>query len=109
MKLAALLLLLTSMSLAQSADLQEVFNHAATGPMRTGPGIAVLVRDHGKTVFERPDGVTDLRTKTPITPTTNFRLASCTKQSTAMAIMVLVNDGKLRYGSRLTKISSECP
>src|SRR5262249_3165332 len=40
---------------------------------------------------------------------TNFRLASCTKQFTAMAIMLLVHDGKLRYDEPLTQIFPDYP
>ena len=73
------------------------------------PGIAVLVRQNGKTVFERGYGVRDLRTKTKIDTHTNFRLASFTKQFTAMAIMLLVHDGRLRYDDKLTKVFPEFP
>src|SRR5437868_4788637 len=61
------------------------------------PGLAVLVRKNGQTVFERAYGARELRTFAAIDPSTNFRLASCTKQFTAMAIMLLVHDGKLTY------------
>lgn len=73
------------------------------------PGLAVLVRENGKTVFERGYGVTDPRTKTKIGLHTNFRLASFTKQFTAMAIMLLVHDGKLRYDETLAKIFPDFP
>jgi CubicO group peptidase (beta-lactamase class C family) len=66
------------------------------------PGLAVLVRQGGKTVFERGCGVRDLRSRERIDPDTSFRLASVTKQFTAMAVMLLVRDGKLRYGDALT-------
>jgi CubicO group peptidase (beta-lactamase class C family) len=68
------------------------------------PGLAVLVRKNGRTVFERGYGVSDLRSKTKIDAHTNFRLASFTKQFTAMAIMLLVHDGKLRYNETLSEI-----
>ncbi|HYL64805.1 MAG TPA: serine hydrolase domain-containing protein [Candidatus Methylomirabilis sp.] len=73
------------------------------------PGLAVLVRKDGRALFERGYGVRDLHTKTPIDPQTNFRLASFTKQFTAMTIMLLVHDGKLRYDQTLTKIFPEFP
>jgi CubicO group peptidase (beta-lactamase class C family) len=73
------------------------------------PGIAVLVRKDGHAIFEHGYGVRDLRTFTPIDPQTNFRLASCTKQFTAMAIMLLVHDGKLRYEENLTEVFPEFP
>ncbi len=40
---------------------------------------------------------------------TNFRLASCTKQFTAMAAMLLVAGGKLRYDETLTGIFPDFP
>jgi CubicO group peptidase (beta-lactamase class C family) len=73
------------------------------------PGLAVLVRENGRTMFERGYGVGDLRSKAKIDAHTNFRLASFTKQFTAMAIMLLAHDGKLRYDESLTEIFPEFP
>jgi CubicO group peptidase (beta-lactamase class C family) len=73
------------------------------------PGFAVLVKKDGKIVFEKGYGVRDLRTKTGIDAQTNFRLASFTKQFTAMATMLLVHDGRLRYDETLTDIFREFP
>ena len=69
----------------------------------------MLVEKDGKIVFEKGYGVRDLRTKTGIDAQTNFRLASFTKQFTAMAIMLLVHDGRLRYDETLTDIFPEFP
>ena len=68
------------------------------------PGCAVLVIKDGRAVFRKGYGVADLRTFRAIAPETNFRLASLTKQFTAMAIMLLVHDGELRYEERLTDV-----
>jgi CubicO group peptidase (beta-lactamase class C family) len=73
------------------------------------PGFAVLVKKDGKIVFEKGYGVRDLRTKIATDAQTNFRLASFTKQFTAMAAMLLVHDGKLRYDESLTDIFPEFP
>ena len=73
------------------------------------PGLAVLVRQNGKTLFEHGYGVTDLRKKTKIDAHANFRLASFTKQFTAMAILLLVRDGKLRYEETLVEIFPDFP
>ncbi|HWC97979.1 MAG TPA: serine hydrolase [Candidatus Sulfopaludibacter sp.] len=73
------------------------------------PGLAVLVRKDGQTLFERGYGVRDLRSAAKIDGQTNFRLASFTKQFTAMAVMLLVHDGKLTYDRRLTEIFPEFP
>lgn len=73
------------------------------------PGLAVLIVKDGRRVFEREYGVTDLRSRNKITSHTNFRLASLTKQFTAMAVMLLVHDGKLHYDDRLTEVFPEFP
>jgi CubicO group peptidase (beta-lactamase class C family) len=73
------------------------------------PGLAVVVRKNGSTVFERGYGVRDLRSNAKIDARTNFRLASFTKQFTAMAIMLLVYDGKLRYDETLAEIFPDFP
>lgn len=73
------------------------------------PGAAVLVIRDGQVLFERGYGVTDLTSARKIGPQTNFRLASVTKQFTAMAVMLLVHDGKLHYDDRLTDIFPDFP
>src|SRR5579871_552596 len=73
------------------------------------PGMAVLIRQNGRTVFQQGYGVTDLNSLSPITPSTNFRLASFSKQFTAMAAMLLVHDGKLRYDEPITEVFPEFP
>jgi CubicO group peptidase (beta-lactamase class C family) len=73
------------------------------------PGLAVLVRQEGQNIFERGYGVRDLRTFAKIDSQTNFRLASLSKQFTAMSIMLLAHDGKLKYESKLTDVLPEFP
>ena len=73
------------------------------------PGMAVSVKQNGKIIFEKGYGVRDLRGHAAIDPQTNFRLASVSKQFTAMAIMLLVHDGKLRYEDHLTDIFPDFP
>ena len=81
---------------------------AALKSART-PGAAVLVLENGRVILERGYGVSDLRSFQKIDEHTNFRLASCTKQFTAMAIMLLVHDGKLHYEDRLTDVFPDFP
>src|ERR1700722_20166336 len=73
------------------------------------PGLAVLVQQDGRTVFARGYGVRSLQSLAKIDAKTDFRLASFTKQFTAMAAMLLVHDGKLRYDQRLTDIFPDFP
>lgn len=91
---------------ANEKKIGELFSSVTSPDL---PGLAVLVRQNGKTVFERGYGVTDLHTKTKIDAHASFRLASFTKQFTAMAIMLLVHDGKLRYDETLAEIFPDFP
>lgn len=105
--LAACSLELGEIAAAQSQKMTEnaeLDAHLSALVSPQEPGLAVLVLKDGVTAFERAYGVRDLRSKTPIDPQTNFRLASLTKQFTAMAVMLLVHDGKLRYDQTLTEI-----
>ena len=96
---------------AAGAQVQSGRIDAAFSPFKSGkaPGAAVLVVHDGEVAFSQGYGVADMRTHAAITAETNFRLASCTKQFTAMAIMLLVHDGKLRYATRLTDVFPEFP
>ncbi|MDP1892239.1 MAG: serine hydrolase [Gemmatimonadaceae bacterium] len=73
------------------------------------PGAAVLVAMDGKVLVSKGYGLADLDARVPVTPHTNFRLASVTKQFTAMATMLLVQDGRLRLEETLTDIFPDFP
>ncbi|HEY1272208.1 MAG TPA: serine hydrolase domain-containing protein [Terriglobales bacterium] len=89
---------------AGKADSQTVDAIFAGLKSSRAPGAAVLVIKDGRPLFQRGYGVADLHAFRPIDEHTNFRLASVTKQFTAMAVMLLVHDGKLRYENRLTDV-----
>ena len=65
-------------------------------------GASVLVMRNGEVVFRKSYGV-------DATPQTNYRLASVTKQFTAMAILTLAHRGKLSLDDRITKFFPEFP
>lgn len=88
--------------------MDEIF--AAAGLKSVGaPGAAVLVLRNGRVLFERGYGVADLDSQHRIDANTNFRLASVSKQFTAMSVMLLVHDGKLRYEDRLSDVFPDFP
>lgn len=61
------------------------------------PGAAVAIVRDGTIVFERGYGMADLEAGVPISPRTNFRLASITKQFTATAIEILAERERISY------------
>jgi len=109
---AVVLAALLPVSIAQNANMPidrqivAIFDGVATDKM---PGLAVLVKKNGRVIFEGGYGVKGLRTDSKIDTKTNFRLASVTKQFTAMAVMLLVHDKKLSYETTLGEIFSEFP
>jgi CubicO group peptidase (beta-lactamase class C family) len=74
---------------------------------RDTPGAAVGVVHKGQVVFQGGYGSADLRKKTPIDPDTAFHLASCGKEMTAVAVLLLVQDGKLRLDDRAVRYLPE--
>ncbi len=103
-KLAAVLLLLAAPLLAAGAGKPAKLADALLAKIGSAnePGAGVIVLRDGKVVYIGTRGLADLQSARPIDGRTDFRLASVTKQFTAMAVMLCVRDGKLRYDDRLT-------
>ncbi len=72
-------------------------------------GACVLVIDGGETVFKQGFGVASLESNMPCTPATNFRMGSVSKQFTATAILLLVDQGKLGLDTTLGDVFHESP
>lgn len=68
-----------------------------------GPGAAVIVTRAGKTVFRQAYGMACLAQQQPMTPETTFRLGSISKQFTAVAILMLAEEGKLSIHDEITR------
>jgi CubicO group peptidase (beta-lactamase class C family) len=66
-------------------------------------GAVVLVQQHGRAVLQQSFGVRDVATHVPMTADTIFRIYSMSKPITAAAVMMLVDDGKLRLDDALAK------
>src|SRR6185503_4950573 len=66
------------------------------------PGASVIVIKDGKVLFKKAYGLANLEKNVAATTSTNYRLASVTKQFTAMAIMILAERQKLSYEDRLS-------
>lgn len=78
-----------------------------TGP--AVPGASVVVIHDGRVVLRRAYGMANLERHIAATPETDYRLASVSKQFTAMAVMLLAKAGKLRYDQAVREILPELP
>jgi CubicO group peptidase (beta-lactamase class C family) len=75
-------------------------NEIANGKI---PGAVMLIQQHGKPVYSECFGVRDTVGKAPMTADTVFRLYSMSKPITSVAIMMLVEDGKVSLDDPIEK------
>lgn len=73
------------------------------------PGASVLIVMNGKVLYKKAYGMADIENRIRTMTRTNYRIASMTKQFTAMAIMILADRGKLSFDDQLTKFFSHFP
>ena len=77
---------------------------AVSRTLRQGsPGMAVGISHRGQVIFARGYGLANVEHQAPITPDSPFLLASVTKQFTAAAILLLVQEGKVRLEDKLSR------
>lgn len=67
------------------------------------PGASLLVVRDGETLVQRSYGLADLESGRRAAATTNYRLASVTKQFTAAAVLLLAEDGRLDLDDKLRR------
>ena len=70
---------------------------------------AVLVSEHSKVIYKKGFGYANYEEKKPNTVQSCFRLGSLTKQFTAIAIMMLKEQGKLSYEDDISKFLPTLP
>jgi len=68
------------------------------------PGLAVMVVKDGEVIFQRTRGVANVDTGEAITPQSNFRLASITKHISALAVLMLADQGRLDLDAPLVDL-----
>lgn len=72
-------------------------------------GLAAMVIKNGETIFKEGYGFGNIETKEPIDANTNFRLASVSKQFTAMCIAILEENGELSANEPIKKYFEDLP
>ncbi len=75
----------------------------------TEPGVAVIVVKDGETVFRKGYGMANLELGVSIEPDMVFRIGSATKQFTAVAILMLAEQGKLSLDDSISKFLPDYP
>jgi CubicO group peptidase (beta-lactamase class C family) len=73
------------------------------------PGASVIVSQRGVILFCKAYGLANIETNVPLQPEFPLRAGSVTKQFTAAAIMLLVEQGKLSLADEVGKYFSDYP
>lgn len=73
------------------------------------PGATIIVTRNGNTIFRKAYGMADLERNISLQPDMVFRLGSLTKQFTAVAVMMLADEGKLAVTDEITRFLPEYP
>lgn len=89
-----------------TAKVEEYMNAAVRVEGFNG---AILIARDGKPIINKGYGMANIEHAVPNTPQTVFRLGSITKQFTAMAIVMLQEQGKLNVNDPICKFLAECP
>jgi len=103
-----LLLALTLISVPSRADHVDDYIKAELKKQNI-PGLSMAVVKNGKVVKAAGYGLANIELSVPATPNTVYQLASITKQFTATAMMLLVEDGKLGPDDKISKHLSNAP
>lgn len=82
---------------------------AKSGIDESSPGVAIFIRVPGKLHFQKGYGLASVKDEAPITPSTLFELASCSKPFTATALLILVDRGMLTLDDDVRDYIPELP
>jgi len=94
---------------ARSSEASDIDALLTSTFKRNEPGGAVIVTRKGETLLRRGYGLADMELKVPIQPDMVFRLGSVTKQFTAVAILMLEEQGKLSVSDPITRFLPDYP
>jgi D-alanyl-D-alanine carboxypeptidase len=75
----------------------------------TDPGAVVLITKNGETLLRKAYGLANVEQAVALRPEDVFRIGSITKSFTAMAIMLLEEDGKLSVKDPITRFLPDFP
>lgn len=90
-------------------DEKSFFNDTLKCYKDTDPGGAILILKDDDIIFEKCFGFSHLENGTKNSLDSQFRLASVTKQFTAMCIFLLFNGGKLNLNKKIGEIFDDLP
>ena len=101
-----IIILITSCTMNNEDKIDQIFSEYNKPDM---PGAAVMVIKNGEIIFQKGYGIANIESNQPVSETTNFRLASVTKQFTAMSILLLIENGRINFNTTLKELFPDFP
>lgn len=95
-------------SIAQTLE-QKVDTYLKSRYPANAPGASFLIAKDGKVIYNKAFGMANLELKVPMKPDNVFEIGSITKQFTAVAILMLEEQGKLSVEDDITKFIPDYP
>lgn len=89
----------------RNAKLDDIVKGLVEG--RSTPGVVVLIMQDGKPTYRKSFGVREVGSQAAIGESDMFRLASMTKAVTSVAMMILVDEGKVALDDPVSKFLPE--
>lgn len=110
-KLATILIVLVfvTSSQAQTPDTLQRIDQLFSRWNNATPGLSVAIERQGKIIYHKAFGLADLEHNVPNTVSTVFEAGSVSKQFTAAAILLLVQEGKISLDDDVRKYVPELP
>lgn len=93
-----------------SQTLEQQVDAYLKAEYKTGePGVSFLIAKDGEPIYQKAFGMANLELNVPMTPKNVFEIGSITKQFTAVAILMLEEQGKLKVEDTITKYIPDYP
>ncbi|NVK53525.1 MAG: serine hydrolase [Flavobacteriaceae bacterium] len=99
-----------TVSIATAQSLESKIDKLLTEKFKTNEtGVAALVAKNGKVIYRKAFGKANLELDVNMTPENIFEVGSITKQFTAVSILMLLEQGKLKLDDEITKFIPDYP
>lgn len=90
-------------------DAESIDSLFAAFASTSEPGLVVGIGLHGTPVYRKGFGVASVELPAPLTPTTRMRIGSVSKQLSALAFLLLVEEGRVALDDSIRAFAPELP
>ena len=94
----------------EGKSIQKMLDQLIAGNYNSiAPGAVLLVAEKGEVIYEKGGGTASKELNVPMRPEMIFQIGSITKQYTAVAVLQLVEQGKISLQDSILKFVEDFP